>query len=63
MQGLNNARAILTGSLDFFSDEIFTHQEYSNKNYVEGLINWTFKKSGILRVESMTYHGEGSMDK
>lgn len=25
IQGLNNARAVLTGSLDFFSDEIFNY--------------------------------------
>jgi hypothetical protein len=30
VQGLNNARAIVAGSLDFFSDEILSESEYDN---------------------------------
>lgn len=57
VQGLNNARAILSGSLFFFSNEALSQTDFGNKQVVEDLINWTLKRKGIVRVKSMSYHG------
>lgn len=59
VQGLNNARALLFGSLHFFSNEVFSLNDYGNKNAVEDLLKWVLHKKGLIRVKSMSYHGEG----
>ena len=59
VQGLNNARALLVGSLYFFSNQALQEEQYGNKNDVSDLIKWTFREAGVIRVKSMTYHGEG----
>ena len=59
VQGLNNARALLVGSLYFFSNQALQEEQYGNKNAVGDLIKWTFRETGVIRVKSMTYHGEG----
>ncbi len=59
VQGLNNARAILAGSLHFFSNEALSNTAYGNKNVVADLLRWVFREKGVIRVKSMTYHGEG----
>ena len=59
VQGLNNARALLVGSLYFFSNQALQEEQYGNKNAVANLIKWTFRETGVIRVKSMTYHGEG----
>lgn len=59
VQGLNNARALLVGSLYFFSNQALQEEHFGNKNAVSDLIKWTFRETGVIRVKSMTYHGEG----
>lgn len=59
VQGLNNARAILSGSLYFFSNEALENREFGNRQVVEDLIDWNIKRKGIVRVKSMSYHGVG----
>ena len=59
VQGLNNARALLVGSLHFFSNEVLSLEEYGNKQAVEGLVNWVTRQTGVVRVTNMVYHGEG----
>lgn len=56
---MNNARGLFVGSLKFFSDEALSTKEVGNKRVVKDLIAWTFQKSGIIRVKSMSYHGNG----
>jgi oligosaccharyltransferase complex subunit beta len=63
VQGLNNARALILGSTEFFSDELFNLQEYGNKEAAIDLIAWTFQKSGVIRARDMFYHGEGAAGK
>ena len=63
VQGLNNARAIISGSLDFFSDEFLQENNFGNEQAVKDLISWTFRKNGQVRVNSMTYFGENAEGK
>lgn len=57
VQGLNNARAIFSGSLYFFSNEALESSEHGNKAVVEDLLKWVLQKRGLVRVKSMSYHG------
>lgn len=57
VQGLNNARALLIGSLHFFSNEVLSKSNYGNKNVVVDLLRWVLREKGVIRVKSMKYHG------
>jgi len=59
VQGLNNARAVFTGSLDIFSDEFFSLPDLDNELLADNLIRWSFKESGILRVSNIKYYAVG----
>jgi hypothetical protein len=63
VQGLNNARAVLTASLYFFSDDALSAEDFDNRNAVKSLLNWTFQKTGVIRATNMKYHGEGATNK
>jgi len=63
VQGLNNARALLLGSLYFLSNEAFALAEFDNLNAVKDLLSWTFKTTGVVRASNMHYHGEGSTER
>ena len=63
VQGLNNARGLISGSLDFFSNEVFDLAEYGNKEVVQDLLDWAIQKSGTVRFSNMFYHGEGANQK
>jgi hypothetical protein len=43
VQGLNNARAVLSGSLFFFSNEALGSKQHGNRQIVEDLLAWTLK--------------------
>ena len=59
VQGLNNARAVIVGSLHFFSNELVEMRGYGNKEVIADLLRWVFRKKGIIKVKSMSYNGEG----
>jgi len=67
LQARNNARVVFSGSLEFFSDEFFTAQVETkgskaasgNAALSKALTDWCFKKSGVLKVESISHHREG----
>lgn len=59
VQGLNNARAVFTGSLDIFSDEFFAFPEMDNEAFADHLIRWGFKQTGVLRVTNIKYYAVG----
>jgi len=63
VQGLNNARALLLGSLYFLSNEALSLSEFDNLNAVKDLLSWTFKTTGVVRASNMYYHGEGSTER
>ncbi|KAK9882654.1 hypothetical protein WA026_022520 [Henosepilachna vigintioctopunctata] len=67
LQARNNARVIFSGSLAFFSDELFTspvkhalsNEEYKksgNQDVAIALSQWVFKEHGQLRVKSVNHH-------
>lgn len=43
VQGLNNARALLVGSLHFFSNEVLSQSSFGNKNVIADLLRWVFR--------------------
>ena len=55
IQGRNNARAIITGSLDMFSNELLKKSQGDNEAYISHLLGWVFQKQGVLRI-SHTMH-------
>lgn len=50
-QGLNNARTVWVGSLDFFNDLNFIE----NESFINELINWNFNEKSVLRLNSANH--------
>ncbi|EGD75293.1 oligosaccharyltransferase OST48 [Salpingoeca rosetta] len=50
MQARNNARVVLTGSIDMFSNELIFHDNAANEQFVEALALWCFQERGQLRT-------------
>lgn len=72
LQARNNARVILSGSLDFFSDEFFTasvqkaiggkkYEKSGNQALATALSRWVFKEEGVLRVGAVNHHLVGEI--
>jgi len=66
LQARNNARVVLSGSLDFFSDDFFASEvnkfgssvssELSgNAALAKSLVSWTFSQSGVIRIDSVDH--------
>lgn len=70
LQARNNARVVISGSLELFSDKFFNSpvQRYTptgdakrfeksgNENFCKQLARWTFQERGILRIKSVSHH-------
>jgi len=62
VQARNNARVIVSGSLEFFSDAFFTHtlegtgKEVGNKKVALEMSKWGLGERGILRASNVTHH-------
>lgn len=52
IQGINNARLVAAGSLDMFSDELFSKSKESNRVFAKNLIEWMSHKKGFLRLRN-----------
>jgi len=59
-QGRNNARIIISGSLDLFSNELFAKSKGVNRKYANHLINWTFGLTGIIKYQNIHHHLVGT---
>lgn len=71
LQARNNARVMFVGSLDFFSNDFFESSvskalasgkkfdKSGNEELVEGLSQWLFKESGVIRVSEVNHHEAG----
>ncbi|CAG0886332.1 unnamed protein product [Darwinula stevensoni] len=69
IQARNNARAVVSGSLEFFSDEFFLmdvkQSDYKelpssgNQQLAENLSRWLFKERGVIRVANVDHHKPG----
>eukprot|EP00898_Chlorokybus_atmophyticus_P009048 jgi/Chlat1/9144/Chrsp97S08394 len=55
MQARNGARVIVSGSLDLFSDALFTAPKSSNEKFAVGLTKWAFHERGWLRAHSVVH--------
>nr|CAG4634764.1 EOG090X05EE [Alona affinis] len=73
LQARNNARVIVSGSLDFFSDEFFSAPvqkalggqkvaKSGNQVLSDALTSWVFKDEGVLRVGKVTHHKVGEKE-
>nr|CAG4647873.1 EOG090X05EE [Moina brachiata] len=73
LQARNNARVVVSGSLDFFSDEFFsapvqkalggqTYAKSGNQELSEALTRWVFKEEGVLRVGKVSHHKGGEKE-
>ena len=64
IQGRNNARIIVSGSIDMFSNEFFsstiasTNKQSGNQLYCQALSKWGFAESGVLRFRDITHTKE-----
>jgi len=56
VQGRNNARALITGSLDLFSNELYAKSNGRNRRYARSLVSWNFGESGVLKVDRIYHH-------
>lgn len=55
MQARNNARVVVSGSLDFFSDKAFQSSRQANKHLTTELLKWTFKEKSLLRYSQVSH--------
>lgn len=55
LQARNNARVVFSGSLSFFSDELFSRQDISNKEVAIAISQWVFGEKGQLRVKNVRH--------
>ena len=49
VQGINNARIAISGSLDMFSNNLFIESEGANQKFAKGLLAWVSQTRGVLR--------------
>ncbi|KAH7729846.1 dolichyl-diphosphooligosaccharide-protein glycosyltransferase subunit isoform 1 [Aphelenchoides avenae] len=72
IQARNNARVVLTGSLDMFSDAYLKADvnkagdakstKSGNLDFVTALSKWVLKESGVLRVKSVKHNRVGEKE-
>jgi len=73
LQARNNARVVVTGSIEFFSDEFFMSgiehalggeqfAKSGNEELSNSLTRWVFKEEGVLRVGKVDHHRAGETE-
>lgn len=55
MQARNNARAIVSGSYDFFGDKAFDASKQANKFLTKEMLRWLFKEKSVLRYSQVQH--------
>lgn len=62
VQGRNNARVVISGSLDLFSNDFFGAELTSsggvagNRLFAQEVSKWGFREAGVLRFRDITHH-------
>jgi len=56
IQARNNARVVLCGSIDMFSNEFLLDGENDNEKFVTNVALWTFHERGALRAKAPVHH-------
>ena len=75
MQARNNARVVISGSIDFFSNEFFgspvlkasdpagkEHEMSGNHKVAKSIAEWVFKEKGVIRLVSVKHHLAGESE-
>lgn len=66
LQARNNARVVVSGSLDLFSNRFFNQkigdQHSMNKQFCKELSKWVFGDRGILKATNIMHYREGEFD-
>ena len=73
LQARNNARVMFVGSLEMLSDKMILspvkkagtdklHPSNGNAALIQSLLNWTFKKVGVLRIAEVNHHLKGEVE-
>jgi len=73
MQARNNARVVISGSLQLFSDRLFRsgvqkagspnkYEKSGNQQFVTELSKWVFHERGHLKAGSLVHHRVGETD-
>jgi len=65
IQGFNNARCLVTGSLDMLSNQLYSKSKGANRAYVNNLAGWLSHERGMLREVDHSFkctesHGDGA---
>lgn len=55
MQARNNARVIVSGSLEFYTDKAFQSSKQSNKHLTLELLRWLTKEKSLLRFSQVQH--------
>jgi oligosaccharyltransferase complex subunit beta len=60
IQGRNNARVIVCGSLELFSNSFFgadiSGSSSGNRQFAQAISKWGFREAGVLRFRDITHH-------
>lgn len=62
VQGRNNARVVVAGSLEMFSNKFFgtvlsiTDTESGNREFCQAVSKWGFREAGVLRFRNIVHH-------
>jgi len=72
LQARNNARVMFVGSMTMLSDKMIlapaqkgagkVFSTNGNAALIQSLLNWTFKKVGVLRISEVKHHLEGAKE-
>lgn len=74
LQAHNNARVVFSGSIDFFSNKLFSSpvmksvpssqefKESNNRGLAKAISQWVFKEKGVIRVTSVKHHKIGETE-
>uniref|UniRef100_A0A6G1SD44 Dolichyl-diphosphooligosaccharide--protein glycosyltransferase 48 kDa subunit n=1 Tax=Aceria tosichella TaxID=561515 RepID=A0A6G1SD44_9ACAR len=55
LQARNNARVLVSGSVDFFTDQAFETSKSANKHLTQELLKWLLKEKSILRFSQVEH--------
>eukprot|EP00040_Diaphanoeca_grandis_P044170 m.11504 g.11504 ORF g.11504 m.11504 type:complete len:429 (+) comp8836_c0_seq2:84-1370(+) len=60
LQARNNARVVVSGSLDLFGDDLMADTRGSNQDFVTALVGWGLGSSGRLSASQITVSPQGN---
>ena len=58
-QSRSNNRATFSGSIAMCSDQFILQNDFANRKFCEQLLDWNFKRSGMLRSQHLRHNKRG----